>query len=145
VKRIVLNIVIVSSLLVIIAVTNVFAGSTNTSSTNQLKSPALAIAFCKQQRLNEPLPPHPFTTDQCSAWPDGDWYACCIEHDYAYWCGGSAKQRAIADNQLKRCVKAKGHPVMGKIMHWGTRLGGLSIWPLPWRWGYGWEWPDDGS
>lgn len=104
-----------------------------------------AIKFCKIQRQDGLLPPLAFTTDRCSLWPDGDWYACCVQHDYAYWCGGSALQRTRADKQLRRCIKAKGYPLMGRIMQWGVRFGGLSILPVPWRWGYGWNWPEDGS
>lgn len=143
--KVIFNIVAASSLMTVVFANNVLADSTDTSSADLLKLQTAAIDFCKQQRLNATLPPHPFTTDQCSVWPDGDWQLCCIEHDYAYWCGGSAKQRAQADNRLKHCVKAKGYPVMGNVMRLGVRLGGLSIWPLPWRWGYGWDWPDDGS
>ena len=32
------------------------------------------------------VPPAPFHTDGCSAWPDATWVACCVEHDVAYWC-----------------------------------------------------------
>ncbi len=144
-KKTVLNIVKVSSLITIVFARNILADSMDTSSADLLKLQSAAVEFCKQQRLNASLPPYPFTTDQCSVWPDGDWQSCCIEHDFAYWCGGSGKQRVQADNRLEHCVKAKGHPVMSKIMRLGVRLGGLSIWPLPWRWGYGWDWPDDGS
>ncbi len=143
--RALLNIVIVGYLIVLVSNHYALADSAETSSADLAKLQSTAIEFCKLQRLNAPLPPRPFTTDQCSVWLDGDWQTCCIEHDFAYWCGGSTKQRAHADNQLKRCVKAKGHPVMGNIMRLGVRLGGHSIWPLPWRWGYGWAWPDDGS
>jgi len=47
------------------------------------------------------LPEDPFTSDVCSAWPDGDWGACCIDHDIDYWCGGSSERRASADERLK--------------------------------------------
>jgi len=41
----------------------------------------------------------PFTTDGCSAFPDGTfkqnelWLSCCVAHDYAYWQGGTYSQR----------------------------------------------------
>lgn len=86
-------------------------------------------------------PPYPFTSDVCSAWPDGDWGACCIEHDMAYWCGGDAAARKAADEGLRACVSQAGHPTMGSFMYYGVRFGGHPLWPFPWRWGYGWDWP----
>ncbi|MEE9412595.1 MAG: hypothetical protein V3V22_06035 [Methylococcales bacterium] len=140
-----MNFVTINSLIAVVFAHNVLADNSNKSSSDFVKLQSTAIEFCKRQRLNAPFPPHPFTTDQCSVWFDGNWQSCCVEHDFAYWCGGSAKQRVHADDQLKRCVKEKGYPLMGDIMRFGVRMGGYSIWPLPWRWGYGWEWPDDGS
>jgi|GEM_PF-5061114 len=135
----------VTSLL--IAVTPVVVLYADTNKTVPETLPELqsqAIRFCQAQRPHAQLPPHAFTTDRCSLWPDGDWYRCCVVHDYAYWCGGTAAQRSQADKQLKRCIQAKGYPIMSQVMRWGVRLGGLSVLPVPWRWGYGWDWPDDG-
>ncbi len=144
-RRKLLIVIAVSSLLAAVSVSNLFADTSKSGSAELLELQSKAVEFCKTQRVSEALPTHAFTTDRCSVWPDGDWYSCCVEHDYAYWCGGSAQQRAQADKQLKHCIKAKGYPVMGKIMRWGVRLGGHSVFPLPWRWGYGWDWPEDGS
>lgn len=63
----------------------------------------------------------------------------------AYWCGGTAKQRAAADRALQQCLAEIDKPFIGTLMRYGTRLGGLSVLPLPWRWGYGWPWPETGS
>jgi len=38
-------------------------------------------------------------------WPDDGWVACCVEHDIAYWCGGSADDRWRADNELLLCIR----------------------------------------
>lgn len=82
-----------------------------------------------------------FTTDGCSRAPDGGWAACCVAHDIAYWCGGSAADREEADQFLRQCVN-KQVPVIGSLYYAGTRLGGMPWLPTPWRWGYGWkEWP----
>jgi len=86
-------------------------------------------------------PPYGFTSDVCSAWPDGDYGACCIEHDMAYWCGGNADARKLADRALRACVAQSGHPAIGTAMYYGVRFGGHPLWPFPWRWGYGWDWP----
>lgn len=89
----------------------------------------------------EGLPEGAFWTDGCSAWPDGPWQVCCIEHDVAYWCGGSAEERAFADRALRSCVAERGFGMLGWLMWSGVRVGGLAVLPLPWRWGYGRPWP----
>ncbi len=59
----------------------------------------------------------PFTTDGCSAFPDGSptentvWLSCCEAHDLAYWKGGTRKQRAAADEELEQFVSDVGEPV----------------------------------
>ena len=86
----------------------------------------------------------PFTTDGCSAFPDGTanenakWIECCIEHDFAYWKGGTQQQRENADNKLKQCVDELGEKNISIIMHIGVRFGGSPFYPTWYRWGYGW-------
>ena len=83
----------------------------------------------------------PFVSDGCSLFPDGDWRDCCVEHDRAYHKGGTGQERLAADRALRRCVAARGHPVVAWIMYRGVRLGGLSVLPTPFRWGFGHKWP----
>ena len=98
--------------------------------------------LCRERRGSTNLPPHHFTTDGCSGWPDSTWVRCCIEHDIAYWCGGSCKDREHADEVLRECVAANGGPWgMGTMMYLGTRLGGPPWYPFSFRWAYGWDWP----
>lgn len=95
-----------------------------------------------------PHPPEelvPFTTDGCSMFPDGTpdaptlWQHCCIEHDYAYFRGGTYARRLAADRALGQCVaKASGSPELGDLMVAGVRLGGTPFVDTGWRWGYGW-------
>lgn len=86
----------------------------------------------------------PFTTDGCSAFPDGDrsqnakWIDCCIRHDFAYWKGGTVKEREKADAELKQCVEELGEKNISLLMHLGVRLGGSPFYPTWYRWGYGW-------
>ena len=107
---------------------------------------AKAAAICSQTRGAD-LPPHPFTTDGCSLWPDCTWVDCCVTHDMAYWCGGSCEDRERADEALRECVAEHGPTGMGTTMYVGVRIGGPPWLPFSFRWGYGWDWPhgyDDG-
>lgn len=89
----------------------------------------------------------PFTSDGCSAFPDGTlqqnqlWLACCIDHDLAYWKGGTAAERVRADATLHSCVEAVGEPNVARLMLAGVRVGGTPYLPTRFRWGYGWPWP----
>ena len=86
----------------------------------------------------------PFTTDGCSLFPNGTpenkslWLQCCIEHDHAYWLGGTYKDRVAADNQLKRCVTGLDEKFIAAAMKIGVRVGGSPWLPTSFRWGYGW-------
>jgi hypothetical protein len=86
----------------------------------------------------------PFTTDGCSAFPNGTdkqnelWLACCTLHDIAYWQGGTYQERVNADNALNTCVKQVGEPTIAALMLAGVRVGGTPYLPTPFRWGYGW-------
>lgn len=86
----------------------------------------------------------PFTTDGCSAFPDGTpeqqslWAECCISHDLAYWKGGTYDERLVADQELETCVAKLGQPEIAKLMLTGVRFGGSPYFPTSYRWGYGW-------
>lgn len=97
------------------------------------------------------MPDFPFTTDGCSGgmtwlWRlvtrrDPPWQDRCIEHDRAYWQGGTVEMRRQADRVLMAGVVTNGHPIWAFAMWAGVRIGGVPWLPLPWRWGYGWRWP----
>lgn len=86
----------------------------------------------------------PFTSDGCSVFPDGTleenelWMSCCVEHDKAYWLGGTREQRLQADEQLKQCVDEVGEPEIALLMLAGVRVGGSPFFPTKFRWAYGW-------
>jgi len=86
----------------------------------------------------------PFTSDGCSAFPDGTleqqdlWLQCCVEHDRAYWQGGTYQQRIDADQRLHICVADVGKPLIAELMLAGVRVGGSPYLPAKFRWGYGW-------
>ena len=86
----------------------------------------------------------PFESDGCSVFPDGTveqkelWLDCCVEHDFAYWKGGTYNDRVGADQRLKECVAAVGQPEIAELMLAGVRVGGSPYFPTKFRWGYGW-------
>ncbi len=102
---------------------------------------AEAVESCRLHRGEGDLPPHPFTTDGCSMWPDSNWRDCCVKHDIAYWCGGSSEDRYHADRELENCVTEKAGIGTASAMYLGVRAGGPPWMPASWRWGYGWNWP----
>lgn len=87
-----------------------------------------------------------FTSDGCSLFPDGNfdnrtlWCDCCLEHDIAYWRGGTMQERFAADEKLRACVLRKTrNETLAQMMFAGVRLGGGPIFPNGYRWGYGWN------
>lgn len=100
-----------------------------------------AADWCAEHEHPGGMPPRPFRFDGCSFWPDGlgdsDWRHCCEAHDFAYWCGGSAADRARADAALGQCVAAETNPAFGWLMRTGVRAGGHPVVPMYFRWGYG--------
>jgi len=78
----------------------------------------------------------PFSTDYCTLFPDGSWNKCCIDHDYAYWKGGTKEDRKKCDKELKRCVKEAKNSFLGEWVYLGVRL--YSHIDGPRHWGYGW-------
>lgn len=103
--------------------------------------PAVNIAEAGENTLS------PFTSDGCSSFPDGTlsqrklWLKCCTAHDYAYWKGGTYKQRLEADEKLQSCVEQVGEKEIALLMLAGVRVGGTPYLPTPFRWGYGWPYP----
>lgn len=87
-----------------------------------------------------------FTSDGCSLFPDRnlileqDWCGCCLEHDIAYWKGGTEAQRLSADTALKACVVEKtGDEGLAETVFKGVRFGGSPYFYNWYRWGYGWS------
>lgn len=87
-----------------------------------------------------------FSTDGCSMFPDrsyiskADWCTCCVKHDLAYWRGGTAEERRLADLALKDCVqKATKNPFLANMMYEGVRVGGGPYLFTSYRWAYGWK------
>jgi hypothetical protein len=101
---------------------------------------SFAVAACSPESDLEP-----FRSDGCSLFPDhsvitrDDWCACCLEHDLAYWRGGTRAERERADARLQECVFAKtGDEHLARLMYEGVRFGGSPYFYNWYRWGYGW-------
>jgi hypothetical protein len=95
------------------------------------------------QTDSKPAPnivPANFKSDNCSLFPDCDYADCCVEHDLAYFSGGSWKMRWRADKKLFKCVAAKKgfqHKLIAPVMWAGVRVFGVPFLPTPFRWGFG--------
>jgi hypothetical protein len=98
---------------------------------------AAAAQWCAARGEPAGPPSLPFRFDGCSWWPDGDYRDCCQQHDYAYWCGGSAQARAEADERLRACVAPQRGRAYARLMWLGVRAGGHPVVPLYFRWGFG--------
>jgi hypothetical protein len=101
---------------------------------------AVSVSALGQTTSERELPAD-FKSDACSLFPDGNYAACCVEHDKAYYFGGSSKERKTADNMLYECVRKKRNKFTARLMWFGVRIGGVSFLPTPFRWGFGNKWP----
>jgi len=87
-----------------------------------------------------------FSSDGCSLFPDGTitdrakWCDCCLQHDIAYWRGGTEEERKQADAVLRDCVLGHtGDKTLAETMYLGVRAGGHPVFPNWYRWAYGWN------
>ena len=86
-----------------------------------------------------------FKSDGCSLFIDGTfknpelWKGCCVEHDVAYWKGGTEEEREAADLKFRECIlKKTGDETLARVMYEAVRAGGSPHFPTWYRWGYGW-------
>ena len=109
-----------------------------------IKSGFIFISLCLTCHQASAKDLKPFTSDGCSAFPDGTleqqelWLDCCTAHDLAYWQGGTYEQRLQADMDLQTCVAGVNEPAIAALMLAGVRVGGTPYLPTEFRWGYGW-------
>ncbi len=107
-----------------------------------------AISLAAQTKMEtvaktEPIAqtfPANFKSDGCTDFPNKDYLDCCVQHDLAYFKGGSWTARWRADGQLRKCVAAKNgwwHKPVSLVMWSGVRIGGVPFLPTKFRWGFG--------
>lgn len=96
-----------------------------------------AILFLVGSGANAMSQISPFRTNGCSFFPEGTpeqknlWHCCCVTHDFEYWAGGSAQDRAAADDRLYQCMQNKSD-VAAIFAYVGVRAN-------PRRWGNAWR------
>lgn len=107
---------------------------------------AALILFSPQAYAAEENTLLPFTSDGCSMAPDRgwlthrDWVQCCVNHDKAYWLGGTAPEKKNADIVFKQCLLSVGmKEVEAEVFYRAVERGGSPDLPTTWRWGYGWK------
>lgn len=96
---------------------------------------------------NKAVPPQPFTQDSCTLFPNRlpwhDFRTACLQHDIAYWAGGSGEERLAADVAFRDAISHTGPigPVFGYLMYGGVRVFGDSLLTklTNANWGYGWN------
>ena len=99
--------------------------------------------------LNElATPPKPFYFDGCTLFPDKigsvSFLSACLQHDIAYWYGGSSEDRKQADLVFKQDIKDLG--MVGSVfslpMYLAVRIFG-DTWLMKQfgaNWGFGYNW-----
>jgi hypothetical protein len=109
--------------------------------------PIASLLFFSCETPNESGEPNlaDFKSDGCSLFVDGTfkdrelWKGCCVEHDVAYWKGGTADERKAADLKFRECIsKTTGDEALALLMYEAVRAGGSPHFPTWYRWGYGW-------
>jgi hypothetical protein len=85
-----------------------------------------------------------FKSDGCSLFVDGTfndrelWKGCCVEHDVAYWKGGTAEERKAADLKFRECIRnTTGDEALALLMYEAVRAGGGPYFPTWYRFGGG--------
>lgn len=97
----------------------------------------------------------PFSTDGCSMSPNSSVdpkrllaesglnvvqiVDCCVEHDVAYWLGGSLRDKNAADAKFKMCVAEKAGDFVADKYFRGVAFGGTANGFTTFRFGYGWD------
>ncbi len=85
--------------------------------------------------------PDGYVSDNCTAFPDGNYGDCCVAHDKDYFFGGTKAERKASDQRLKECVVSKGNGwkrrMLGNAIYLGVRVGGVGFLKAPFSWGFG--------
>lgn len=107
---------------------------------------AVGPKFSAVASPTEPLL-RPFTSDGCSSSPDklpfmnilSNYVSCCVDHDVAYWMGGTRQQKTAADDELEKCIAKKDLLKTSKVYKFFVQKFGGPDSSQTYRWGYGWN------
>ncbi len=93
------------------------------------------------------IPPGDFVFDGCTLFPERllglDLTRACLEHDIAYWAGGTTEERRAADIVFKAAVAEAGRAgtILAPLAYTGVHLFGdtwlTKIFDA--NWGFGWN------
>lgn len=72
----------------------------------------------------------PLVINGCTAYPEGSWGHCCVEHDIMYWIGGTFEDRKKADQDLLQCVNKSGGS--GQVLYNAVRIFGIHAFSKAW-------------
>ncbi|MEQ1643999.1 MAG: hypothetical protein ABL959_11190 [Pyrinomonadaceae bacterium] len=88
--------------------------------------------------------PADYASDNCTAFPDGDYADCCVAHDKDYFFGGTKAERKASDKRLRKCVHSKGNgwkrKFLANAIYMGVRVGGVGFLNARFSWGFGKRW-----
>lgn len=129
--------------LILLAATIFYDWTTVYTTTDSLQSQATQYVAMK----NISTPDKAFSQDGCTMFPNTilwhDLRPACLQHDIAYWAGGTEQMKVEADLDFANTIKATGPlgPVIAPLAYvgvsvfgdsWLTKLVGA-------HWGYGWD------
>jgi len=58
---------------------------------------------------------------ECTNFPEGNWHACCVQHDYDY---AEGVNKWKADAKLAWCIVKKKRPLVALVVWIGVTIGG---------------------
>lgn len=133
------------TLVLVAAYLVIFTADVLTTPTTTPVETVRAHAYAKEHEKE--LPPIAFYQDGCTAFPDWlpmhNFYEACLNHDIAYWLGGTEEERVLANQVLAdqvRSLEPLG-PFLAPIMYTAVQYGGNNwiSYQLGSEWGYGWH------
>ena len=106
-----------------------------------------ALAVRTSLAAGKTIPPGDFVFDGCTLFPEKllglDLTRACLEHDIAYWAGGTVEERKAADLAFKATVAEAGKAgtILAPLTYTGVYLFG-NTWLMRIfgaNWGFGWN------
>ncbi len=106
-----------------------------------------ALAVRTTLAAGKTVPPGDFVFDGCTLFPEQllglDLTRACLEHDIAYWAGGTAEERNVADLAFKTAVAEAGKAgtILAPLAYTGVYLFGNTWFTRIFNanWGFGWN------